>query len=240
MMRTIAILPVKSLGAAKQRLGGLLGAGSRRALAQAMFLDVMASLRQVPELDAIAVVTADSVAQDAARHERVVVLEDGSEDGQSAAAGIGIRHALAFDFDRALMVAGDTPLLDPRQVSEMLRRAERERLGVVVVPDRHGTGTNALLLSPPNAIDPGFGPGSRERHELRARTLGVPHVVDAVPSLVLDVDTPEDLEALTTELERRRGLAPLTRGTLRQLDRTHARRTHPARAAEAPAAALQL
>jgi 2-phospho-L-lactate guanylyltransferase len=182
-------------------------------------------------------VTADSVAQDAARHERVLVLPDGSEDGQSAAAGIGVRHALTFDFDRALMVAGDTPLLDPRQVSDLLRRAERERLGVVVVPDRHGTGTNALLLSPPDAIDPGFGPGSRERHELRAHTLGVPCAVDAVPSLVLDVDTPEDLDALAAELDRRHGLAPLTRGTLRQLDRTQARRQRPA---PAPAAALPL
>jgi 2-phospho-L-lactate guanylyltransferase (CobY/MobA/RfbA family) len=45
-MRTIAILPVKSFGAAKQRLAGRLGAGPRQALAQAMFSDVLASLRR--------------------------------------------------------------------------------------------------------------------------------------------------------------------------------------------------
>ena len=63
---------------------------------------------------------------------------------------------------------------------------------VVVVPDRHGTGTNALLLEPPDAIRPAFGPGSRERH----LGLAAGAVVDEVPGLLLDVDTPEDLAAL--------------------------------------------
>ena len=67
-MRTLAILPIKSFGAAKQRLAGLLGNGSRQALAQAMFLDVLASLRRVPDIDAVAVVTADADAQTAARN----------------------------------------------------------------------------------------------------------------------------------------------------------------------------
>jgi 2-phospho-L-lactate guanylyltransferase len=237
-MRTLAVLPVKSLGAAKQRLGGLLGAGSRRALAQAMFLDVMASLRHVPELDAIAVVTRDPVAQDAARNKRVLVLEDGPDDGQSAAAEVGIRHAAAAGYDRVLMVAGDTPLLDPAEVSQLLARHESGGLGVVIVPDRHGDGTNALLLSPPGAIEPGFGVGSRARHEQRAQTVGVAHAVDHVPSLLLDVDTPDDLRELGSVLDRRRGLAPLTRGALRQLDRSRARRPYPPSAAHgAPAVA---
>ena len=65
-MRTLAILPVKSFGAAKQRLAESLGAGARQALAQAMFIDVLGSLRRVPELDGIVVVTADRVAESAA------------------------------------------------------------------------------------------------------------------------------------------------------------------------------
>ena len=67
---------------------------------------------------------------------------------------------------------------------------------VVIVPDRHGTGTNALLLRPPTAIAPAFGPGSRERHQSAAEAAGVDHAVVRLPSLELDVDTPEDLAAL--------------------------------------------
>lgn len=226
-MSTIAILPVKSFGAAKQRLGSALGAGSRQALAQAMFSDVLASLRRVPGLDSVAVVTADPVAESAALGERVQVLRDTEQAGQSAAALIGIRHAQAHGFARVLLVPGDTPLLDPGEVAGLLRRGADADLGAVIVPDRHGEGTNALLLSPPDAIAPAFGPGSRERHAAAARAAGVACAVENVPTLALDVDTGQDLELLAATLEGRRGQAPSTRGALRQLDRSRAWRRPP-------------
>ncbi|MEA2332034.1 MAG: 2-phospho-L-lactate/phosphoenolpyruvate guanylyltransferase [Thermoleophilaceae bacterium] len=226
-MTTIAILPVKSFGAAKQRLASALGAGSRQALAQAMFSDVLASLRRVPGVDSVVVVTADGVAEAAALGERVQVLRDTAQSGQTSAALIGIRHAQAHGFDRVLLVPGDTPLLDPGEVAALLRRGQEEDLAVVVVPDRHGEGTNALLLSPPDAIEPAFGPGSRQRHLDAAEAAGVSAAVEVVPTLALDVDTGADLEVLAATLDGRRGQAPSTRGALRQLDRSRASRTPP-------------
>jgi 2-phospho-L-lactate/phosphoenolpyruvate guanylyltransferase len=217
-MSTIAILPVKSFGAAKQRLATALGAGSRQALAQAMFTDVLASLRRVPGLEAVAVVTADRVAESAALGERVHVLRDTEQAGQSHAALIGIRYALNAGFGRVLLVPGDTPLLDPAEVAELLGRSP----AVAIVPDRHGTGTNALLLSPPDVFEPSFGPESLARHTSAARAASVAYSVERVPTLALDVDTPEDLAALAAALEGRRGQAPSTRGALRQLDRSRA------------------
>jgi 2-phospho-L-lactate guanylyltransferase len=234
-MRTIAILPVKSFDAAKQRLGGLLGSGSRQALALAMFSDVLGSLRHVPGLDAVAVVTADRVAEAAALGERVQVLRDIEQTGQSPAALIGIRYALAAAYDRVLLVPGDTPLLDPAEVGALLAAGVERELGVVIVPDRHGTGTNALLLSPPDAIEPSFGPDSFERHVRLAEAAGVPHAAEEVPSLMHDVDTPEDLSALAAVLDGRRGQAASTRGALRQLDRSQARGSEAATAPAAPA-----
>lgn len=226
-MSTIAILPVKSFGAAKQRLAPALGAGSRQALAQAMFSDVLASLRRVPGVDAVAVVTADPVAESAALGERVAVLRDTESAGQSAAAMIGIRYAQAHGFDRVLLVPGDTPLLDPGEVAGVLRRALDNGVAAVVVPDRHGEGTNALLLTPPDSIEPSFGPGSCARHVAAARAAGVPCAVEAVPTLALDIDTGQDLELLAATLDARRGHAPATRGALRQLMRSRASRRPP-------------
>ena len=226
-MSTIAILPVKSFGAAKQRLAAALGAGSRQALAQAMFSDVMASLRRVPGLDSVVVVTADRVAESAALGERVRVLRDTLQAGQSAAAQIGIEYAQASGFDRVLLVPGDTPLLDPGEVAALMRRGLDEGIGALIVPDRHGEGTNALLLSPPDAIEPSFGPGSCERHLAAARAAGLACAVERVPTLALDVDTGQDLELLAATLEGRRGHAPSTRGALRQLDRSQAWRRPP-------------
>jgi 2-phospho-L-lactate guanylyltransferase len=217
-MSTIAILPVKSFGAAKQRLADALGAGSRGALAQAMFSDVLASLRRVPGLDAVAVVTADRAAESAALGERVHVLRDTERAGQSPAALIGIRYALDQGFDRVLLVPGDTPLIDPAEVAGLLERAP----AVAIVPDRHLTGTNALLLSPPDALEPSFGPESLARHTSAAQAAGIEYAVERVPTLELDVDTPDDLAELAAALDSRRGQAPLTRGALRQLDRLRA------------------
>jgi 2-phospho-L-lactate/phosphoenolpyruvate guanylyltransferase len=210
---------VKSFGAAKQRLAQALGAGARQALAQAMFTDVLSTLRRVPGVDEIAVVTADRVAEAAAIGERVRVLRDTAQAGQSEAALIGIGHALAGGYERALLVPGDTPLVRAGELAELLA-AER---GVVIVPDRHGTGTNALVLSPPDAMEPSFGPGSLARHVAAAEAAGVEPLVRELRALALDVDTPDDLAALTAELELRRGQAPSTRGALRQLDRAGAR-----------------
>jgi 2-phospho-L-lactate guanylyltransferase len=226
-MSTIAILPVKSFGSAKQRLAPALGAGSRQALAQAMFSDVLASLRRVPGVDAVAVVTSDRVAEAAALGERVEVLRDTEMAGQSAAALIGIRYGQAHGFDRVLLVPGDTPLLDPGEVAALLRRALDNGVGAVIVPDRHGEGTNALLLTPPDAIEPSFGPGSCERHVAAARAAEVSFAVEHVPTLALDVDTGQDLEVLAATLDGRLGHAPATRGALRQLHRSRASRRPP-------------
>lgn len=233
-MRTIAILPIKSFGAAKQRLAGLLAGGSREALAQAMFSDVLTALRHVPGIDEIAVVTANRLAEDVARGEGVQLLHDDAEAGQSAAAQQGVRYALARGCDRVLLVPGDTPLLEPAEVAAMLDRAEAEGTGVTIVPDRHGEGTNALLLCPATVIEPSFGPGSLERHRAAARSARVSHRVEAVFSLMLDVDTPDDLAALADALVDRHGHAPMTRGALSQLERM---RSAPRPAASPSAAA---
>jgi 2-phospho-L-lactate/phosphoenolpyruvate guanylyltransferase len=209
-MRTLAILPVKSFGAAKQRLSPGLDAASRSALAGAMFADVLDSLRAVPGLDGLAVVTCDPAAAAAARRACAVVLPDTAQAGQSAAALIGISYALAERFDRVLLVPGDTPLLDPAEVAGLLET----RGAVWIVPDRHGTGTNALLLTPPDAIVPSFGPGSLDRHLAGASAAGTPAAVEEVPTLVLDVDTGDDLTALMAALAERSDRAPATRAAL--------------------------
>jgi 2-phospho-L-lactate guanylyltransferase len=226
-MRTAAILPIKSFGAAKQRLSPMLGTGARQALAQAMFSDVLGSLRKVDGLESITVVSADPAVDAAARGKGVTVVVDPSESGQSDATVEGIRHALASGYDRVLLVPGDTPLLCPGELDSLLVRGEADGMQVVIVPDRHGSGTNALMISPPDAFRPSFGPDSLNRHVTLAQEAGLRHSVEEVPSLSHDVDTPDDLSALADALEVRRAVAPNTRGALRQLDRARASRFAP-------------
>jgi 2-phospho-L-lactate guanylyltransferase len=222
-MRTLAIVPIKSFEVAKQRLSDSLASGGRRSLVQAMFSDVLGALRRVEGIESIAVVTADVSAGSVASGERMVVLEDTLSAGQSAATQIGIRYAIDNGFERVLLVPGDTPLVQPPELDDLLERCEREGIGVAIVADRHGTGTNGLLIAPPGAFDPSFGPGSLERHLAQARERELVHRVEALPSLEHDVDTPGDLAALWAVVDGSRRGAQRTRGALSQLDRAGAR-----------------
>jgi 2-phospho-L-lactate guanylyltransferase len=107
-------------------------------------------------------------------------------------------------------VPGDCPALDPAEVSALLAL----RGDVVIVPDRHGTGTNALALTPPDVMAPAFGEGSFDRHRALAAAAGASFVVADARSLELDVDTPDDLAALRRALAARPGRAVRTRRLL--------------------------
>lgn len=216
-MRTIAILPIKSFSQAKQRLRQELSEADRRALVDAMFSDVLVALRRVTALERIVVVSGDRAAQRIAAGYGASIVED-DERGHNEAATQGIHAALEDGIERVLLVPGDCPLLDPTELEELLGRQAGER-SALIIPDRHGTGTNALLLVPPDVLAPSFGPDSCRRHMADADAAGVPAEVVELSSLGLDVDTPEDLEALHERLMSTRGGAALTRGMLNQLMR---------------------
>ncbi len=205
-MRTVAILPVKTFGRAKQRLTG--GFSNRPELAAAMVADVLHALSQVPELDEVIVVTAEPGATGTG----AVIVHDPVEAGQSAAALRGIDAALERGAERVLLVPGDCPALDPDEVSALLAHDA----GVVIVPDRHGEGTNALLLAPPDVMEPAFGEGSFARHTARAQAAGAVLEVAEVRSLGLDIDTPDDLAALRRALAAWPGGAARTRALLEE------------------------
>ena len=213
-MRTAAILPVKSFARAKQRLSASVDDRLRLALAAAMVGDVLSALAATEAIAATFVVTREPQASEAAAASGATVIEDQSEAGQSAAALLGVRHALAEGFERVLCVPGDCPSLDPAELTVLLDGHAVDGPEIVVLPDRHGTGTNGLLLAPPQAIEPSFGPGSCDRHVALAAAAGVSCRVEPLPSLSLDVDTGADLAALRAVLAGSDGRAPRTRAAL--------------------------
>lgn len=213
-----AILPIKTFEEAKQRLASELSAGPRRSLAESMFSDVLIALRRARSVDSILVVSSDNSAQRIAGGHGADILEDLGR-GHSEAAALGIAHAAERGATRVLLVPGDCPLLSPAELDELAGRPANPR-SALIVPDRHGTGTNALLLSPPDALTPSFGPDSASRHHRLALEQGTEPEVVPVPSLALDIDTPEDLAALQERLGTLHGGAAHTRGMLNQLMRS--------------------
>jgi 2-phospho-L-lactate/phosphoenolpyruvate guanylyltransferase len=222
-MRATAIIPVKRFGVAKQRLLEALDRPGRAALVKAMLADVLAATTRAELVERVIIVTGEGRAERIAlRHAQRVataleVLRDPQDTGHPEAATLGIIRAKALGAECVALLPGDCPMLDPDELDAALERMRSGR--VTIVPDRHGTGTNALLLSPADAIGPAFGPDSCARHADRARRLGHEVAVEQLESLSLDVDTPDDLAAMAEALERAPDRAPATAAELARGDR---------------------
>ena len=207
-MKATAILPVKRFGAAKSRLAGGIGRERREALAAAMLADVLEAISAARTVERTIVVTAEPRAADVAAAAGAKVVADRADEGHSEAALAGIAVAEAEGAACVVLLPIDCPLLDPHELDRLLTGVP-ERY-VTVVPDRHGTGTNALVLAPPGAIRPAFGEGSCARHVAIAREAGTPYGIEELASLGLDIDTPADVVALTRALEASPGRAKRT------------------------------
>jgi 2-phospho-L-lactate/phosphoenolpyruvate guanylyltransferase len=188
------VIPVKPLDGALGRLGGVLRPAERATLQLAMLGDVLSACREAP-LAGTLVVTADPRAAERARAQGARVLPDHRPPrGMNAAVARGLRAAAARGAERALVLMADLPLARGEDLAAMLAAAPPGP-SALLVPSREGTGTNALLLAPPEALAPALGPGSLARHRAQAEARGLPAPLLARPGLALDVDTPEDLEA---------------------------------------------
>ncbi len=209
-MRATAVLPVKRFAAAKRRLATGIDDERRRALVRAMLEDVLGAIGQARAVERTVLVSGDPIAQEIAAGAvaTVDVVPDPADEGHVVAALAGIARAEMDGARCVVLLPGDCPLLDPRELDRLLTGVPGQY--VAIVPDRHGTGTNALVLSPPDAIRPSFGEGSRDRHVAAAREAGIPFAVEGLPSLGLDLDTPADIVALTRELEKSPGRARRT------------------------------
>lgn len=195
------MLPVKRFAEAKQRLAAGMDDERRAALVAAMLEDVLEAIGAARAVERTIVVSGEPRAQQLAAAVGAEVLPDPGDDGHVTATLAGIARAEADGAECVVLLPGDCPLLDPRELDHLLTGLPASF--VAIVPDRHGSGTNALVLAPPGAIRPAFGEGSRERHVAAARDAGVPYAVEELPSLALDLDTPADVVALTTALAGR-------------------------------------
>jgi 2-phospho-L-lactate/phosphoenolpyruvate guanylyltransferase len=220
-VKATAIIPVKRFGHAKQRLLEALDRPGRAALVKAMLTDVLAAASETRHVERVIVVSGEGRAERIAlRHAQrtktpLEVMRDPDDAGHPQAATLGVVRAKALGAECVALLPGDCPLLDPAELDAALERMRPGR--VAVVPDRHGTGTNGLLMSPPDAIGPAFGEDSRERHAERGRSAGHEVAIEELASLALDLDTPDDLEALAAAVADAPERAPATAAELERL-----------------------
>jgi 2-phospho-L-lactate/phosphoenolpyruvate guanylyltransferase len=207
-LKATAVLPVKRFADAKRRLAAGIDNEQRRALVAAMLADVLEATAAARMIERIVVVSDEPDAVAPAADAGAELIPDTPDAGHSEATLAGIEHAVELGAECVVLLPIDCPLLDPRELDGLLTGVPDRY--AAIVPDRHGTGTNALVLAPPGSIRPAFGEDSCARHVAAAREAGIPFAVEEVPSLALDLDTPADIVVLTRELASRSGRARCT------------------------------
>jgi 2-phospho-L-lactate/phosphoenolpyruvate guanylyltransferase len=188
-----AILPVKSPRNAKQRLTGFLAVEERQTLARMLYRQTLATLCQAEGIDRVVVATSDSEIAEHARQSGAMVFEEREQVSHSVSADAACLRAMEMGASTTLLVPIDVPTATP---ADFTRLAASARPGLIVVPSSDGTGTNALVRTPPDCIQSRFGPGSFRAHLDQALSKGVPADVLRLPGLMFDIDTPEDVVEL--------------------------------------------
>ena len=190
-----AIIPVKPLRRGKSRLAGTLSEDEREQLNKSLLEHTLDTLTNLREIEQVLVVSRDPHALTIARnHGARTVQEDGQPHLNTALQRATV-VAKVYATRGVLVLPADLPLLSRQDVLTLLDKASQPPV-VVIAPDRHRKGTNALLMSPAGLIEYDFGDDSFQRHCERARRAGARLEVVELPSLGLDLDLPEDLELI--------------------------------------------
>jgi 2-phospho-L-lactate guanylyltransferase len=190
-----AIVPVKPLRRAKSRLAGVLTDEERASLSQHLLQHTLEVLGKIPEIERTLVVSRDSHALALARKHGARTLAERGTPELNQALARATMVAKEYGAAGVLVLPADLPLLKIEDVQTLIE-ASRNPPVVVLVPDRRGEGTNALLVRPSGLIEYDFGPDSFQRHQEQAKALGARIEIRSIPSLGLDLDLPEDLEYL--------------------------------------------
>ncbi len=206
-----AVVPVKNMRRAKQRLAPLLSPEERHGLFRAMLEDVLTALDSVGALAGVLVVTPDAEARALARRHGARVLDEPRARGHSAAAALGARTLAAEGAAGMLQLPADIPLVDGDDIHALLRAHAPTAPAVTLAPSRDERGSNAVACSPPDALPLAFGDDSFYPHLRHAQELGIAARVVRRGGLALDVDTPADLEAFLATPSDTRAYAYLAR-----------------------------
>jgi 2-phospho-L-lactate guanylyltransferase len=194
-----AIVPVKPLRRGKSRLSGVLSLEARTALNHYLLSNTLEILASIPEIEYSLVVSRDPEALTIAREYGARTVQEQGSPQLNIALTRATMVALSHSVRGVLIVPADLPLLTADDIHEVVKRAEDPPV-VVITPDRHHKGTNALLISPPGLIRYEYGPDSFQKHCLQAKRAGARLEICERGSVALDIDFPEDLELAGYEL----------------------------------------
>ncbi len=202
-MTTAAVIPIKQLKNAKQRLAGLLNPEERMLLFRAMVEDVLTAVEACLSIDRLIVVTDDEEVAELAMGYGAEVMPEPNQPGLIEAVTEAGEKLAGENVNTMVFLPGDIPLVTADELEVVLegfgRSEDREFL---IVPATDLGGSNCVAVSPPDCMKFAFGVDSFRKHVAIAKELGIEPAVAKLPGIGLDVDTPEDMADLLAAIER--------------------------------------
>jgi 2-phospho-L-lactate guanylyltransferase len=189
------LLPIKDLRNAKQRLAGVLSPEQRFGLAQAMLADTMRAVRGLRFARKVFVATNYQPAMLAARESGWEVLREEQQTSESDSVDAASRLCEQQGVTALLRLPLDLPLVQAQDIDELLQ-LEFAAPAMAIVPSRDGTGTNAILRTPPTLFRSQFGNGSFAKHTAAGERAGARVIVHRNARIEMDVDDEGDLRIL--------------------------------------------
>lgn len=192
-MSVFAVVPVKDLWGTKSRLSPILNPGARAGLTLYMMGRVIRALHEA-DVSEVAVVSPDPVVlHTAADHGATPVTQESR--GLNPALDEGRKWAMDKGATSLLVLPADLPLLDQEDVRAVIE-SSGDAPSAVISPDANRVGTNALLMTPPDALPFLFGEGSYDAHVRAAVEHGIPIEICERPHLAFDLDTADNFREL--------------------------------------------
>ena len=193
-----ALIPVKEVTESKQRLAGVIQPHERAGLALAMLRDVLTAVGEVEKFDGVLLVSRSQAVQALAREFGSDIFMESARSDHSRAVIEGNQYLIdRYDAKCSLALSGDVP----RVTAEDIRQVIEHHKHVSLVPNASGEGTNAVLTSPPNAINCQFGGASLARHIGSADVSGLNARIVRNENIGHDIDDAHDLEQAIVNLK---------------------------------------
>ena len=186
-----AVIPVKQISQAKQRLSKILSSEERRDFFSAMLEDVLSMMVKIDFFEKIILATNCPHAISIAGRHGITHFETGPDDGLNQAAGETVNHLLENGIRDMFLIPGDIPLITEEEINSAIK-AHPSAPSLTIIPSRDKLGSNCLLLSPPSRMPLKFGPDSYFRHLEIAKSNGLNINPMELPGFGLDIDEPKD------------------------------------------------
>jgi 2-phospho-L-lactate guanylyltransferase len=190
-----AVVPIKELDGAKQRLAGFLEPSLRRELAETMIGEVLEAVVGATGLAGVIIVTLDPMATRLAGKIGARIVTEGARDGQTGSVAAGQMILAREGRDGMLTLPGDIPCVTAAELDAVLA-AHGAAPAFTIAPAHDDLGSNTVVCSPPDAVALRFGDNSFFPHLDAARRRGIEPTVIRLPGIAMDVDHPVDLAAL--------------------------------------------